>query len=1027
MKIIFYGQDSDISQMIAPLKGDIHWCKTSDEVLSHLEDVDEDDSCLLFLDYDYDSKEMEKFNKSLCQNEWIIRLIISGKMKVKDFKKHQKGKTAASGYVLKPFTMSTFKAILNDLEISNLIEENELYEEGQELPSFPTEPSSLEGFDERGSKNVGGSTGLEDSEDDEDYDENTSPFEANEFKMNTEVRNLVDMHSVKGDTPPYEGELNQRIQAKFDSVFDRDEFDFGDNGEDTDFEIPSSNRSNSDNGLSLNLDAEEDENISLDLGAEGDDEIDLLDLGSDEDDNSDNEDELDISSEEMNSSEFESDLDAEIDLDEEVDGELLEESEGEIEELSFDEEDDILDDGELDFSGGEGQEAAASTPPPEELMKELDEMTANRQLPTKAELSEFDEDTGDFNLPEGLSAQESPTETKIEDSSEVDLSDEIDLEEDDDFILSDESSGNNIEDELIEEELDASHDGSGDGTTLEAEESGMSDDLEDDGLEFDDNDEGVGELAFSTPEETSSQDNSEGANDEGALDFSLDDDSLDDDAILETSPESISEGESEEDAGEGFSLDGDDEELDLGEDSVLEASDEDNEQAVAEEGEVDLDSEFDEEELSFSDEEDDEEIEKTMAVNINDMKAAAKSNGLEVEEASLDDDEELLAAGESSFNDNLDLDEESEEKGSFEDPQIDDSQDEDELNMSLGDEDIDSGGEFDSDEEFGEDNLDIGDETNPTMVMTGDITKDIESMSDDKISTREFRPGVSEEEDDDDDIDLTVTGLDNEFPEDDIPDVEELGDDTALFDGDDLIDDEEDVEIIDESEKAEEISPRRAAPASEGELKITREEDRIPPSFNEGEAIRLQATIRQLREERNDLLKEITTLKRDNKLTEQDNLGLKAELDETKIEISIIKKRHGNEVDEMKYRLRLADEKKLYAEEKARKLQKEFDRLQQKVRIDFNHVKHREKELESQLELVKMDSESQVSSRDKKILDLKRKIDQLEFNMENIVIREQKSKDDKLKLEDRLERIMKTLRGSIEVLEDDVDFGKGKD
>jgi len=87
--------------------------------------------------------------------------------------------------------------------------------------------------------------------------------------------------------------------------------------------------------------------------------------------------------------------------------------------------------------------------------------------------------------------------------------------------------------------------------------------------------------------------------------------------------------------------------------------------------------------------------------------------------------------------------------------------------------------------------------------------------------------------------------------------------------------------------------------------------------------------------------------------------------------------------------------------------------------VDFNHIKQREKELESQLELAKMDSESQVKSRDKKILELKRKIDQLEFNMENIVIREQKSRDDKMKLEDRLDRIMKTLRGSIEVIEED--------
>ena len=118
----------------------------------------------------------------------------------------------------------------------------------------------------------------------------------------------------------------------------------------------------------------------------------------------------------------------------------------------------------------------------------------------------------------------------------------------------------------------------------------------------------------------------------------------------------------------------------------------------------------------------------------------------------------------------------------------------------------------------------------------------------------------------------------------------------------------------------------------------------------------------------------------------------------------------------------MLEERKAFFEEKSKTLQKEFDRLSQKIRIDFNKVKQREKELESQLELVTMDSQSQVKSRDMKILDLKRKIDSLEFNMENATIKEQKSREDKVRLEERLTKIMKTLRGSIKLLEDDIDL-----
>jgi hypothetical protein len=192
--------------------------------------------------------------------------------------------------------------------------------------------------------------------------------------------------------------------------------------------------------------------------------------------------------------------------------------------------------------------------------------------------------------------------------------------------------------------------------------------------------------------------------------------------------------------------------------------------------------------------------------------------------------------------------------------------------------------------------------------------------------------------------------------------------------------------------------------------------------YNENEYLRLQATIRQLREEREAILNDLKEAETEKKLLVRDNLGIKAELDEAKIEVKILKKRFGNEIDEMKYRLRLSDEKKLIVEEKSKSIEKEFDRLNQKVRLNLNQIKQREKDLESRLELVQMDTETQIKTRDQKILELKRKIDQLEFNMENASIREQKTIDDKKKTEERMNKIMKTLRGSIEILEDDISF-----
>ncbi len=185
---------------------------------------------------------------------------------------------------------------------------------------------------------------------------------------------------------------------------------------------------------------------------------------------------------------------------------------------------------------------------------------------------------------------------------------------------------------------------------------------------------------------------------------------------------------------------------------------------------------------------------------------------------------------------------------------------------------------------------------------------------------------------------------------------------------------------------------------------------------------RFQGTIRQLREEREQLLLEIKMLKGQSRELEQDNLTLKVALDESKIEMSIIRKRHLTEMEDMKYRMTIAEERRSLAEEKTKNAEIKKEKLEQRVRIDFNQVKQREKELEMKLEMLTIDIDSQVHSRDQKILELRRKIDSLEFNMENVSLRELKSQDDKQKLEDKLNKIMKTLRHSIKNLEDDIDL-----
>lgn len=234
------------------------------------------------------------------------------------------------------------------------------------------------------------------------------------------------------------------------------------------------------------------------------------------------------------------------------------------------------------------------------------------------------------------------------------------------------------------------------------------------------------------------------------------------------------------------------------------------------------------------------------------------------------------------------------------------------------------------------------------------------------------------------------------------------------------------IEFADE-DSAEDILPKSPAKSFRPELESMPESTPVVTSngntsyVSDEESSRFQGTIRQLREEREDLMTQIKKFKGENRELEQDNLTLKAALDESKIEVSILRKRHMVELEDVKYRLSVNEEKKAMAIEQARLADSKREKLEQRVRIDFNQVKQREKELETKLEMLSIDVDSQVQSRDQKILELRRKIDALEFNMENVSIKEQKSHDDKRKLEDKLSKIMKTLRHSIKNLEDDID------
>jgi hypothetical protein len=187
-------------------------------------------------------------------------------------------------------------------------------------------------------------------------------------------------------------------------------------------------------------------------------------------------------------------------------------------------------------------------------------------------------------------------------------------------------------------------------------------------------------------------------------------------------------------------------------------------------------------------------------------------------------------------------------------------------------------------------------------------------------------------------------------------------------------------------------------------------------SFNQ-ELERLQATLSHLRSDRESLIQKIASLEEDKMQMNRNLLGMRAELDEKKIEIQLMKKRMSEDTQDLKYQLELEQERRKLAEEKAKTFQNEALAMQQKVKLEIKKVSSKEKELEQKLELLKVDAETQIRHRDLKILEYKRKIDAMEFDIDTLTANEQRNMGDKSNLEDKLDKAIKTLRAAIGILE----------
>ncbi|MBI2606535.1 MAG: hypothetical protein HYW49_10705 [Deltaproteobacteria bacterium] len=135
-----------------------------------------------------------------------------------------------------------------------------------------------------------------------------------------------------------------------------------------------------------------------------------------------------------------------------------------------------------------------------------------------------------------------------------------------------------------------------------------------------------------------------------------------------------------------------------------------------------------------------------------------------------------------------------------------------------------------------------------------------------------------------------------------------------------------------------------------------------------------------------------------------------------------------SEIDRARGELRAKSDRIRVLEEKLKDSHDQYEKLKERVRIDIRKIRVRERELESKLEILKRDSETLIVSRESKILELKRRIDVLEFNCETLLERAEAEKRNTLQALEREERARQALQGAMSILEGGAEEpGEGKE
>lgn len=180
--------------------------------------------------------------------------------------------------------------------------------------------------------------------------------------------------------------------------------------------------------------------------------------------------------------------------------------------------------------------------------------------------------------------------------------------------------------------------------------------------------------------------------------------------------------------------------------------------------------------------------------------------------------------------------------------------------------------------------------------------------------------------------------------------------------------------------------------------------------MREQDVAALSNQLRQAREHIRTLEKQLKTQKAINSEFAHTNHEISRRLENFEKEKEIALESARKDSEELRFEMKKRVDKIRVMEHEVKNATQETEKLKERVRQDIRKIRTREKELENRLEIMKRDSEALLAARETKIVELKRKLDLTEFNMDILQDQFEKEKRLAVNLREKLAKAAQVVR-----------------